>query len=418
MADAERLLFLTISDDVGSDRIVSELGRQGGACAVLGPSGCFASLSRFVAERFALPSSSGTWAATLHVRARLSHAVRAWRAHRVVPLDELSALVLRTIAVEPRTPPDVRAVLVRSLGRPEGYAASCHRLPLMQAAERAGVSTPAFCETVEIDSLGADPYPLVVKRDHSSGSGGVAIVDTPAALRSALRRAKLKRQAKRILSRIAGFDHGEAPILVQRHVAGALAMRTVVALDGVVLDGIDLMAVQSHPQKRASTVLEPIDCPGMADAARRLVAVLECSGFVSFDFIVDREGQPFLIEMNPRPVGSMHLGRFFGHDLGRAFLEGRAVPNAGTSVPSQCRAVALFPKELERDPRGAYLDGRGDVHHDVPYDDPDVLAAYLANLTRAHPGEAASLQARFAPPWIAGQNATASGFPRLSRLPS
>lgn len=415
MADAERILFLTISDDVGSDRIVRELGRQGAACAVLGPPGCFASLSRFVAARFALPTSLGAWAATLSVRARLMQAAREWQTDRVVPLDELSALLLRTIATETCTAPDIRAVLVRSLGRPQGYAASCHRVPLMRVAEQAGVPIPGFCEVAQIGSLGEDPFPLVVKRDHSSGSGGVAIVETPAALRSALQRARLKRRAKRLLARTAGFDHGEAPILVQRHVAGPLAMRTVVALDGVVIDGVDLMAAQSHPLKRASTVLEPIDCPGMADSARRLVAALGCSGFVSFDFIIDRDGRPMLIEMNPRPVGSMHLGRLFGHDLGRAFLEGKPVPSDGKAHP---RAVALFPKELERDPTGAIIDGRSEVHHDVAYDDPDVLAAYLAHLVREHPAEAASLQARFAVPGPAAQNAGISAFSRLSRLPS
>lgn len=418
MADAERILFLTISNDVGSDRIVSELGRQGGTCAVLGPQGCFASLSRFVAKRFVLPSSLGVWFATFRVRARLTHAIRAWRAQRVVPLDELSALVLRTIAVEKRTAPDIRAVLIRSFGRSEGYVASCHRLPLMRVAAQAGVSIPPFCEAAQIDSLGADPFPLVVKRDHSSGSGGVAIVDRPAALHSAMWRAKLKGGAKRVLARAAGFEHGEAPILVQRHVTGPLAMRTVVALDGVVLDGIDLMAVQSHPQKRASTVLEPIDCPGMADSARRLVAALGCSGFVSFDFIIDQGGRPILIEMNPRPVGSMHLGRLFGHDLGRAFLEGKAISGDEAAPPSRIRAVALFPKELERDHTGSYLEGRGEVHHDVPYDDPDVLAAYLAYLARTHPAEASSLQARFAASGLASQSAAVPGFPRLSRLSS
>lgn len=151
------------------------------------------------------------------------------------------------------------------------------------------------------------------------------------------------------------------------------------------------MAVQTHPEKRSSTVLKPINSPAMDEAARRLVASLGCSGFVSFDFILDASRQPWLLEMNPRPIGSTHLGRLFGHDLAHAFIthEARRDPQPPASL-----AVALFPKELERDPSGALIDG-GLVVHDVPWDEPAIVAAYVDHLARCHPKRAEDLRQRF-----------------------
>lgn len=389
MTEAPRVLFLSLTNDVGSDRIVGELGRAGARCAVLGPAGCFAGLSRCVERRFDLPGALGTWAATLRLRRRLRRAVHAWHADQVIPLDELAALLLRTVAVERGTDPEVRAVLVRSFGKPVGYAAACHRLALMDTAAAAGVPTPAFAGA---DLPGTPSFPLVVKRDHSSGSGGVQVVRNPAELVAALRGARLKQTVKRAMARAAGYRHGADPILLQSFVPGTLAMRTVVARDGAVLDGISFTAVRSNPDTRASTILAPIDSAGMTDAASRIVAALGCSGFVSFDFMVDRQGQPLLIEMNPRPIGSTHLGRAFGHDLARAFLTGRA--KTETAGAEAAHAVALFPKELERDPTVDPERTPG-LRHDVPWDEPQVVSAYLTHLARRHPTSAALLQERF-----------------------
>ncbi len=388
MADAVRVLFVSLTNDVGSDRIVGELGRQGAACAVLGPKGCFASLPRVVTRRFNLPRHLGSWIGTIVLKRWLAAAVRDWGADQVVPLDELSALILRTLALDLDAPLHLRTLLIRSFGAPEGYRAACHRLPLMRAATEAGVLTPDYGVAGEQTGL---RFPLVVKRDHSSGSGGVTVVHSEAELAVALRRAGLKQGFKRALARGAGFDHGAAPILVQEFVAGTLAMRTVVAQDGRVVDGVSLVAVQSNPRTRASTVLAPLVNSAMEDAAARLVAALGCSGFVSFDFILDAENRPWLLEMNPRPIGSTHLGRLFGHDLGHAFITGEARRHEGVSLNSP---VGLFPKALERDPAGSLLDGDGAIHHDVPWEEPRVAAAYLDHLTRIHPAHAADLRRR------------------------
>jgi hypothetical protein len=129
-----------------------------------------------------------------------------------------------------------------------------------------------------------------------------------------------------------------------------------------------------------------------ADTAAAMTAALGCSGFVSYDFMLDEEqGRASLIEMNPRCVGSSHLGRQFGHDICGALV----AELAGSSAPKQLnppttKLVALFPKELERDPSSPYLHSLN-VLHDVPRDDPDVISAYLRRLTELHPSRAQAI---------------------------
>ncbi len=47
--------------------------------------------------------------------------------------------------------------------------------------------------------------------------------------------------------------------------------------------------------------------------------------------------------------------------------------------------MALFPKELARDPAAPHL-AASDVLHDVPWDEPAIVEAYRARLLARHPG--------------------------------
>jgi hypothetical protein len=104
-------------------------------------------------------------------------------------------------------------------------------------------------------------------------------------------------------------------------------------------------------------------------------------------------GAVALIEMNPRPIGTTHLGRMFGHDPCAALLH---CLDARFAAPpdlfgAEVDTVALFPKEIERDPKNLWrLRGAG-IYHDVPYDDPGVIAAYMRRLAGDHPADLAAI---------------------------
>jgi hypothetical protein len=213
---------------------------------------------------------------------------------------------------------------------------------------------------------------------------------------------------KRRLSFIPGFRTPEtASLTLQRYVQGELTFRALACAEGVVLEGVSFLAERRNPSETgASTVLRAIAHEEMAEASRKIVAALGSSGFVAFDFILDASGNAHLIEMNARPIASGHLGRLFGHDIYAAmlaYLAGAAHRPSDAIDPP--RSVALFPRELDRDPMGALLDRGDGVVHDIPHDDPATIAAYAAWLEKRHPSERASLRRRLEAPHAASPHA-------------
>jgi hypothetical protein len=101
------------------------------------------------------------------------------------------------------------------------------------------------------------------------------------------------------------------------------------------------------------------------------------SGFASLDFMLDGSGRAFLIELNPRPTPIAHLGERFGSCLCRhlhAALSGQ--PSSAGEPQGLPSRVALFPQEWVRDQDSPHI--AGGAYHDAPWDEPDLLEAYVA----------------------------------------
>jgi len=385
-------------NDVGSDRIVAAMGQLGARCGILGPAGSFAGRSWFADRLFLLPALGGHWGRSLFIPSRLERIARDWRPDIVIPLDDFSARALRDPRLHRAASASVRTLIERSLGAPAGFETACGRQAFIEMAAALGVATPdqrvARDREAAREAAASLGYPVVLKRDQTCGGFGVTVVREEAALASAFRGARLKARRKQALRWLFGFGTtDDAPLVLQRFVPGPLAFRTAACRDGVVLDAVSFVAECIHPAVTgASTVLRPIDHAGMEAAVITLVAALKCSGLVSFDFLLPPDGSAVVIEMNPRPVVSGHLGRLFGHDIYRALLEGigdtvaaRAPCEVAAPDSTAPDLIALFPRELDRDPRGAILETSARVYHDVPWDDAGIVPIYADWLERRHP---------------------------------
>ena len=399
MSSPPRLLFVSLFNDVGSDRIVAAMAQLGARCAVMSAPDAFAAQTRFAERIFPLPRRGGVWIRGLRLGARLARAVRTFQPDLVIPLDEVSARSLRDPKLYHRADPTVRALLVTSLGQPDAFATLCNRHRLVDEAAALGIATPTQLAVSDLEAarlaaahLG---YPVVLKREQTCGGAGVAILRSEDELVLAFRRADAKARTKRRLQRLLGRDvAGDSPLVLQRHVDGQLAFRVVACKGGCVLDGVSFLSERVHPPVTgASTILAPIERTDMEAAAVALVAELGCSGIVSLDFILPIEGQAVFIEMNPRPVASGHLGRLVGHDIYAALLA--ALQDTPVWRPEKPAVppdrIALFPRELDRDPCSGLAKAGNGVLHDVPWDDPAAIKAHAAWLARRHPGDAAQL---------------------------
>jgi formate-dependent phosphoribosylglycinamide formyltransferase (GAR transformylase) len=388
-------------NDPGSDRIVAEMGRLGAHCAVVGPANSFAAKSRFALRLFALPGRGGSALRSLVLGSRLAEIVRAWLPDMIIPIDDLAARVLRDRRLVRGAGPELRRLLEYSLGAAEYFDIASGRQGVMDIARSAGVRTPLTAATPSLAeakrAAAKFGYPVVLKRELTCGGRGVAIVHRETDLENAYRQQKLRAEAKRSLGWIPGFGLADAaPLSVQRFVPGALAFRVIACADGEELEGADFVAVnQDLWETRASTMVRAFDHEEIRSATRKIVAALKCSGLVSLDFILNEANEAYFLELNARPIACSHLGRLFGHDILSAALHrtaGAPVKRPELSQPPE--VVALFPRAIDREPRGRLLEPGSTVHHDVPWEDQEIVRAYSAWLDRRHPDQRPVLRPR------------------------
>ena len=392
---APRIVFVSISNDIGGERVVAEMASNGVECGIISPKGFNCTLLKCISRHWPIPNHYGVRFGTLFIKGCLSQVVQEWFPDLILPLDDTSAWLLRSLATDRSVSVALRDRLEMSLGEPSSYPAAICRLEFMNAAQALNLRKPHHCEVTSRESAFATAeewgYPLVIKAEHTSGGAGIAIVRNAQDLSDRLRWdfGKWFRQTvKTQIYNLAGFhDAGRATVMLQSYVPGTPAFRNVAAWKGQILTGVSFIAEQVHPEPTgASTVIRQIENVEMDQAASRITAALGFSGFVSYDFIVDRDsGAAWLIEVNSRCTGSTHLGRLWDLDVCGA-LSALLKGTSTTPLPSLIRpaAVALFPKELERDPESFYVRSPA-VYHDVPVDEPHLLSAYRRRLEKVDP---------------------------------
>ncbi len=312
-------------------------------------------------------------ASTDELRAALLEAIERSRADIVIPTDDTTILLLHTVALAAErsgTSGKLLETLALSLGDTKQLATLRSRKLTAAVAERAGVSQPrhanVFNEPDALAFVAAHGYPVVLKEEESQAGFGVSICKDEAELKSALLRSR---------QNPAVFSLG---LLAQTFVEGHTAMRVVVAQRGRVLAGLSAIKLETWPRSTGpSTCVELVEHAEMKASAAAMVEALGYSGFASFDFMLDGKGRAHLIELNPRPTPIAHLGERFGGCLCRhlhASITGSA-SSAGEpqGLPSK---VALFPQEWVRDQTSPHL--VPEVFHDVPWDEPDLVEAYVS----------------------------------------
>ena len=121
-----------------------------------------------------------------------------------------------------------------------------------------------------------------------------------------------------------------------------------------------------------SSVVRSIEHGEIWGIAKKIISHFSYSGFGSIDFIIqDQSNVIYVIELNPRPVPTSHLGRRFGEGLSEALSHSLTGKRSKFGLESREKQdVALFPSEFLRDPRSEYIENG---FHDVPFEDPSLL---------------------------------------------
>jgi hypothetical protein len=313
----------------------------------------------------------------------------------IVACDDRAVAHLLDLGDEASTGGDraVAALICRSLGSPENYPRLISRAGSMAALAAGGIDVP---ETVSVEdesalhaALTRIGLPAVLKSDGSWGGDGVAIVKTHAEALSAWRR--LSRDPSRLRSLVRAARRRdphflrkaiwprEYAVCLQRFIPGYAAASAFAAWQGKVVAAFHYDVVSADQSIGPPNVIRRVECAEMDRAAEIVARTFSLSGLHGIDYIRDAQGKPYVLEVNPRATqgGTLPFGP--GRDLPAALTAALT----GTSVPLRpalrTDLVTFFPREWKRDPDSPYL---GEGHHDVPWDDPDVLRAMLGMRVR------------------------------------
>jgi glutathione synthase/RimK-type ligase-like ATP-grasp enzyme len=337
------------------------------------------------------------------VMASIAAAIDTWSPDILMPCDEPAAYWLHELYAQASHKAGDRSTRIReliqtSLGDPASFDIVRRKSEFIAIAAREGIAVPDTTTVHDIADLNrqlaAADYPLVLKTDASWGGIGVRIVRTPedaerafselarqCGWRYSLKQAAKKQTFEPLARR---FHMPRQTISLQRYIEGWPACRTVACRQGEVLAGLSLRALQTKNETGPSTVVRAIDNPEMVEISQHMTCRLGLSGMVGFDFVIEASsGRAYLIEMNARSTPTAHLSLDEESNLTGALAAsfgGVAKAQADSAITSD--TIALFPQELWRDPQSQYLHR---VHHDVPWDNPKFVAAYLLPISTELP---------------------------------
>jgi glutathione synthase/RimK-type ligase-like ATP-grasp enzyme len=339
----------------------------------------------------------------------ISRTAELFLPHVVVPGDERAIDHLHSLYIQAIHGHGTRARLMAelietSLGTPSSFVFARQRSRFVQLAYEEGLLVPATAVVKNVRQLRAmvagARFPLVLKRDGGAGGKGVRIVtDAREAERTFI---ELRLAGGRIMALMQTLDSRDASYLarlfkpnpaitLQEYIEGRPANRAVVCRHGRVLAGLSVEALQTSGPTRPASVVHVIDSPDMTEAAAYLVQRLGLSGFAGFDFMIHAgSGQAYLLEMNGRPTQTSHIALDGPTDmisaLAKPFAVTRRVPNIDSPI------VALFPKELWRDPESRYLRS---VYHDVPQHAAEFVAFYAGPVATEPEGRLQQVASRY-----------------------
>jgi hypothetical protein len=157
-----------------------------------------------------------------------------------------------------------------------------------------------------------------------------------------------------------------------------------------VIAGRTFEAIETMPGNGHATVVRTRHIPVVDRAAEQAAAMLGLSGLAGFDFIYDEaSGKAYLLEMNPRATSGCYAAPKATPPLARTLADFLIHADGPDKAPFSAEPVivpealiVLFPHEIERDPRSAYLDT---ADHVAPTHDLKLVDACLRHARRTPP---------------------------------
>jgi len=353
---ADVLIYAIEAGRYGPARLPECLASAGLRVAVLCPDDNVLNCSDHVSVAFRLPASR----AAPKLLEGLAAAVARCDPALVIPADEQAVALLHHAVwggchdvVDQR----LRDLLLDSLAPVDRLSTMLFKHVTIELARAIGVNVPAGgIASTEADAIAlADRlgYPVYVKRSFGWAGDGVAACADAQGVARGFAACSMPRpgQFKAWMREAFGRDWYPAvpEVDIQAAVAGKPAFYCALAWNGRMVGGFAGEALRTAGDNGPSTEVRLGPNRAMAQTCAAMIDVMECNGWIGFDFMVEADGTPVMIECNPRPVQVCHLGASIGVDLGAALAEllrGGDVPEVPLEA-TKTQDFVLFPYALD-----------------------------------------------------------------------
>jgi hypothetical protein len=282
--------------------------------------------------------------------------------------------------------PDLRGLIERSLGSPEGYPIVAGRAELMQVAQelniRAPITKKITCANDLREWFSAPGASGVMKLDWTCGGKGVQIVHSQS---DAERAMDFLRRPATIFTAVGRWlliydslacwkwkNQGRPALTLQQFVPGRPANTMMACRDGKVLALVTVEVLYAQSKTGTALTARVVDNEEIRTAAERIAERLQLSGFHGLDFILeDGTENAYLIEMNPRCTQLGHLQIAGQGDLaGVLYSSFRGVHSPLQKHPIREETISFFPDSLFSNPKCPYL---ATSFVDVPWEEPKLV---------------------------------------------
>jgi hypothetical protein len=383
-----RLLVISTGLWPSAGQVASALGLAGFHVAIVCPIDSPACRLRKLNAHFPYRSSASS--------ASIQSAIAMWSPDVLVCADDLAVQELHSLYFKASNILDqpkrtrLMNLIELSLGDPHSFVATLSKSEILLQAKSLGIICP---QTITLtDNLGfaredsGMVFPIMVKTDDAWGGLGVRRVNDQLELRAAITELSLpynwpgplKRFIGRLLRRVffRWLSKWPRKMSIQEYVVGRPCNCAVVCWKGKVLAGITVDVLKTSYEFGPSTIVRVIDHPSVTAAAEKIVAKLNLSGFLGFDFILDPANKVWFLEMNPRATPTSHIcardqdlaGSFFSQITGKR-------PKAVGRVIHQ-DLITLFPAEAL--PVNETMIPNASSGNDTPDDEPEFVEACRA----------------------------------------
>ncbi len=332
-----------------------------------------------------------------------ARAIRTAQPDLVIPADDLATWHLQDLyqaqLSNGKSGNALCQLIERSLGSAESFKVVRARNAFMELAEQTEIRVPHTAVIKDRNDLhdwiSRTGFPVVLKANGTSGGDGVKVVRTV----EEAERAFLKLQSPPLLARAIkrtlvdrdltliwpSLTRCRRTVNAQTFVAGFEATSAIACWKGKVLASLHFEVVRKVGTTGHATVVRQIEHPEMIAAVENIARSLRLSGLHGLDFMLESEtGKAYLIEINPRTTQVGHLTLGPGRDLPAA-IYAAATGKSAQPAPkiTENGTIALFPQEWKRDPNSPFLES---AYHDVPWQEPAMVAACLGKTQTSFPG--------------------------------